>query len=416
MVKINLKTANRNIQGPRKAKKKNALKKKDFQEVTAIGKALRAIGGIGGTYLGGMLGQSAAGSAVGTGLGAAISRWFGQGDYVVTKNSILTSSNDIPMMHKTNQCVTVRHREFLCDVVGSTAYTIQQKFPINPGMSQTFPWLCALAQNFQEYTLTGMVFHYVPTSGDAIASTNNALGSVMLVTNYRSTAAAPGTKSQLLNEYFSSDSKPSDAFAHPIECDPKENPYNVQYVRTGVVPAGEDPKTYDLGTTFLATTGMQAAVTVGELWVTYEVELRKPKASAASTFNQSFENIDMSITDNTSAAVACNGSPHNTLGCVFSTYGNNQLAITVPAGVVGPFRVLVTGTSTSQSSLLTPSVNNGTLVNDAELLNNNSSGVYIGCFAFTPTDMSLPVTAYFKTTTWVTSNYFTVVVVPISSV
>jgi len=84
--------------------------------------------------------------------------------------------------------------------------------------------------------------------------------------------------------------------AHPIECAPKENPFQVQYVRTGSVPAGDNVLLYDMGVTHVAVSGMQADnIVVGDIWVTYEVELSKPIISSnvtsagyyAEYFNQS---------------------------------------------------------------------------------------------------------------------------------
>jgi hypothetical protein len=265
---------------------KNPTKKVE-KEISILGKAFRGLGQLGGSALGNFIGQSEAGGHAGKSLGASISKWLGSGDYTVTKNSLVNqvSSGSIPMMHNTGQSITVRHREYIADVKTGPvtgAFNIGNSFVLNPGLEQSFPWLCTIAQQYQEYSWKGIVFHYVSTSGSSVGSTTTSLGSVMLHTDYRVTAPQPISKVELLNEYFASDAKPSENFVHPIECDPKENPYNVQYVRTGAVPAGEDPKTYDLGVVTVATAGGQAAnVTVGELWVTYEIELKKPQVSGA---------------------------------------------------------------------------------------------------------------------------------------
>jgi hypothetical protein len=99
----------------------------------------------------------------------------------------------------------------------------------------------------------------------------------MLTTSYRSNDAPPASKIELLNEYCSTEAVPSETFVHPVECDPKENPFNVQYVRSGDVPTGDSRLLYDLGITYLCTSGQQANDTVlGDLYVTYEIELKKP--------------------------------------------------------------------------------------------------------------------------------------------
>lgn len=275
---------------PRKRKPKNVSQ----NEVTRLGGALRALGSIGGGALGNMVGMGAAGSDAGHSLGASLSKWLGSGDYELAKNSVVSRlSAGVPMMHNSGQSVTIRHKEFIGDVLSGTGtptiFDTAFTLPLNPGLETSFPWLSSIAQQYQEYSWKGLIFHYVPTSGESVASTNTALGTVMMSTNYRATDPAFVNKQQVLNEYFSSDAKPSESFCHPIECDPKENPYNIHYVRSSGVPAGEDQKTYDLGVMRLNTVGNPApGITLGELWCTYEVELKKPKPSG-------FDSIDSGI-------------------------------------------------------------------------------------------------------------------------
>jgi len=251
------------------------------QELTRLGAALRALGGLGGGAVGSLIGMPGGGSSAGTSLGAALSRWLGSGDYSVNNNTVLNrtlrGSDSIPAMHKDGQTVVVRHKEFVTEVRSSTSFKVLNSYELNPGRHETFPWLAAIAGNFQEYKIRGLVWHYVPTSGTAVSGTNAALGSVMLQTSYRANDTAPTTKAEFLNEYWSSEAVPSDAFAHPIECDPKENPFNIQYVRSDKVPDGDSILMYDLGVTHLAVSGQQVNdVVLGDLWCTYEVELKKP--------------------------------------------------------------------------------------------------------------------------------------------
>lgn len=243
---------------------------------TLLGQALRSAGGFGGTALGGIVGMPATGGALGSSLGAALSKWLGSGDYEVTSNSVLgKTSPEIPFMHTDGQTVTIRHKEFIGTVTGSTGFTVNHALILNPGMSATFPWLSRIANSFQQYVVKGAVFHYIPTSGNAINSTNPAIGSVMIQTTYRSNDSSPLSKTEMLNEYWASEGPPNETLAHPIECNPSENPFRVQYIRsTGT--GTESPLMYDLGKTFIATSGMPAAHPVGDLWLTYEIELRKP--------------------------------------------------------------------------------------------------------------------------------------------
>lgn len=257
---------------------KKATKKKE-KPMGLLGYALRGLGGLGGAAIGGLVGAPSIGSSVGSSFGGAISKWLGAGDYTVARNTIIQrASANIPMMHNTGQSITVRHREFVGTINGSTGFQVQKSYTINPGVAATFPWLATIASRFQEYEFKGLVFHYVPTSGTFNGS-SAALGAVMIQTTYRSTDTPPNNKLEMLNEYCSNETVPFDTMVHPIECDPKENPFSVHYVRSGPIPSGE-PLMYDVGTTFVATQGMSTTDVVGDLWVTYEVELKKPLVSS----------------------------------------------------------------------------------------------------------------------------------------
>lgn len=271
---------NKRMRNPRKSKvvivaRKGSNKTKKSNEVGLLGRALRNLGALGGGAVGGLFGAPTAGASTGHGLGAAVSKWLGAGDYEVARNSIVQrASNNIPMMHKTNQSVIIRHREFVAPITGSTAFAVQGAYTLNPGLAATFPWLAPIASRFQEYEFKGVVYHYVPTSGTFNGSTA-ALGSVMMQTTYRATDTSPTDKAEMMNEYWACEVVPYDTMAHPIECDPKENPFAVHYVRTAGIPSGE-PLMYDMAKTFIATQGMADNSVVGDLWVTYEVELKKP--------------------------------------------------------------------------------------------------------------------------------------------
>jgi len=275
-------------------------------------------------------------------LGATISKWLGSGDYTLSCNSLVTkaASSSVPMMHKSGQTVVIRHREYIKDVYSGngtpTTFYTDFRNGINPGLGSVFPWLSTVAQQFQEYTFRGLVFHFISTSGQSVASTNTALGNVMMATQYRFTDNAFTNKVALLNEYYSTDSKPSECFCHPIECDPKENPYNIHYVRTSGLPVGADYALYDIGNFTFATQGMPSSkINLGELWCTYEIELRKP-------VEVGFRQTD---TINTHYYCATSVSTTNPFGTAFTslydtigvTITNNT--ITFPLNVAGTFLV-----------------------------------------------------------------------------
>jgi len=183
----------------------------------------------------------------------------------------------------------ITHKEYITDVVSSTASNTSLTlgtnlfgFPIQPASSTTFPWLATIASGYQEYRLLGMVFEFKSTCGSAVSSTNNAMGSVLMSTQYRAAAPVFINKQQMDNEQYSVDIVPWTNGCHFIECAPHLSPLTTQYIRTGNVP-GESLELFDIGTFYLATCGQQAAgVVLGELWCSYQVELLKPQLPKAS--------------------------------------------------------------------------------------------------------------------------------------
>nr|WRQ65659.1 structural protein [Tolivirales sp.] len=325
------------VTGKAKPTKKRSKK---TNEITAVGHALRYLGGLGGGAAGSYFGNEGLGQMAGTGLGALISKWLGQGSYRVSQNSLVQSargSGTIPMMHSVAQSVVVRHREYLTPIKGSVAFSAARFFPLQPGDATTFPWLSGLAIKYQQYKIRGMVFHYVPTSGFAVSGTNPALGSVMIQTTYRAGDTPPTSKVEMLNEYWASEASPADPFCHPIECSPKENPFNVHYVRNAPIPDQNSLPLYDIGKTFVATQGMQADnQIVGDLWVTYEIEFSKPQIASNLVLNA--ESGSVYVLAPLPASVF---GTVDTVATGALPFTINTRTITFPTGQLGRFLVVV---------------------------------------------------------------------------
>lgn len=259
----------------------------------------RAAGGIIGTALGGLAGNPAAGgmigSAVGHGAHALMKTVTGYGDYTVSKNSLVYNRDAVPEFSGNARCTIVSHREFVGDVVGSTNFNINT-YTINPANSALFPWLSGIAENYEEYVLQGLLFEFKTTCGNSVGSTNTALGTVVMATQYNSLAQPFINKQQMENYEFCQSIVPSDSALHAVECDPKltanQGLFYVQNSNASSLNA--DPRMYNIGKFSIATIGMQAANTVGELWVTYKICLLKPRLGAniagADHYNIDFDN------------------------------------------------------------------------------------------------------------------------------
>jgi len=227
---------------------------------------------------------------VGSSLATSGANWLsdvlGMGDYKIESNS-LVGAQGVPKFQTSKHSTRITHREYLGDIQGSIGFALQS-FAVNPGQETTFPWLSNLAYAYQQYKLHGMLFEYVSTCGDAIASNNNSLGTVIMATQYNAGLPNFLNKAEMDQYEYTCSSKPSSSLIHPVECDPALNPLQHLYVRSGTVPVGSDIRLFDLGTFQIATSGMQAAVTIGELWVTYDVEFFKPRIQPGGAYPGQF--------------------------------------------------------------------------------------------------------------------------------
>lgn len=224
--------------------------------------------------LGGMLGRGA---------GSLIKSITGFGDYEVKENSLMIpEANDPPMVvNSANKSVIIRHREYIDDIVSSPvagAFSIQN-FYINPGDRVSFPWLSQIADSFEHYRIRGLVYEFRTMSADALNSVNTSLGQVIMATSYNSALANFSNKYEMENYEYGCSTKPSASMMHPVECAKNQTVLGDLYVRPSIaVPDGSDRRLYDFGNFQIATNGLQGtSVNCGELWVTYEIELFKPK-------------------------------------------------------------------------------------------------------------------------------------------
>jgi hypothetical protein len=248
------------------------------------------VGGLAGGIAGGTAGMAGGplsavglglkGAAVGSSLGARLSKAVGFGDYVINSNTLLGSDN-VPEVRNTNAGMIVRHREFIGDIAPSIDFQ-SQTFSINPGISSSFPWLAQIATAFEEYKLRGMIYEFKTMSSDSIlsAGASTALGSVIMATQYNAINPPFIDKKSMENYQFASSTKPSESLMHPIECAHEMTAVDHHYVRStpSLLSTGGDKRLYDIGNFQIATVGMQNTTgTIGELWVTYEIEFLKPK-------------------------------------------------------------------------------------------------------------------------------------------
>lgn len=240
----------------------------------------------GGSALGSVIGGPV-GSMLGTKAGDWIANLVGAGAYKQSEIKYNTSfarlpeasvlHSATPAMHVIGSNIRVAHREYIGEVISSsTANTFKvEKYAINPALRSTFPWLSPIAQQYEAYKMHGIIFEFRSNSGNALNSTNTALGSVVMGASYRSSSITPTNKQQIFNYEWANETVPSKDMIMGIECDPSSLAYK-QYFNRGndAIPEDDSINMYDMANLYVATSGCQGtSVVLGSLYCSYDVEL-----------------------------------------------------------------------------------------------------------------------------------------------
>lgn len=209
--------------------------------------------------------------------------FFGSGYYELVSNSLVdgggkVSSDNIRIVPAGNREVRIMYREYLGDVTAAAMGVFNvQSYTINPGLPQTFPWLSNISSSFDQYTLNGCLFEFKTTSSDY--TSNQALGSVIMATEYDVVDGPYTNKTDMLNSAYAQEAKPSISALHGIECAINDTPTTVKFTRDDslVLPSSYDARDYDWGIFCIATQGgtQTADVTVGSLYIHYDITFRK---------------------------------------------------------------------------------------------------------------------------------------------
>jgi len=220
--------------------------------------------------------------------GESLAKFFGHGDYTLKSNSLMMSQHSgstVPKFSSNGKRGTrIVERELLMDLrsgptvlSGSTTFD-NRSFRINPTDRNTFPWLNTIANQFDQWEPHGIVFEFISTSS-SYNGTSQALGAVIMSTDYDPTDAPYTSKPQMENADYSCSTRPAENLMHGIECEPRERPTPILYTSSTTVPFAT------LGNFQVATQGCSTAgVTLGELWVSYDITFYKKQVfSLANT-------------------------------------------------------------------------------------------------------------------------------------
>lgn len=170
----------------------------------------------------------------------------------------------------------VRNSELITSISGSMALS-SKSYPLNPGLSVTFPWLSEIACQFQHYRFHSLRFRYVTRTG------TSEKGSIILSPEYNPEDMAPTTEGEASNT--------QDAVEDVIwkdlicELDPSSMFPLGSRKLIRVNNIAKDLNLYDCGNMHVVTTGEDSSDEIGKLWVDYDVELFVPQSTRNDTFH-----------------------------------------------------------------------------------------------------------------------------------
>lgn len=318
-----------------------------------------------GAYSLGKLSRTAAGKNIGRALIKRAANmisgrgmYTGRGSYV--GNSLMGSTPPQVITSAIDEtgAVTVSKLEFLSEIYGppsGDAFNVQ-KFELNPGLENTFPWLSQVAQNYEEYEFVQLVFSYRSTVTDIGSSTTGQCGTVIMATVYDPSSAVFTDKTAMMGYDGSMSSKTTENMVHGVECDPnKLSGSPGKYIRSFSIGSNKDLKDYDHGLFQLAIANSPTAyanTSIGELWVSYTVKLRKPKFFASRGLNVS---RDVFVSNGSESVTylfggtptILSGASNNIRGKLDYASGSQLLRYTFPAQFAGvvEFVLRIEGTS-----------------------------------------------------------------------
>lgn len=259
---------------------------------------------------------SSIGHSIGSVLGGAIGNWaqkgisslIGRGDYAeeheqsgldVESNSIVQpmTASQVPIFSTPEHlhgAVRVQHREYLRDILTGEALGNLISLRINPTNQFLFPWLRTTAQSFEQWLPLGIVFEFVSTAGNAFSGGAANLGDVNFATLYDVAASPLNTKSEILNHFYSTSAATSQNLMHAVECAPGDTPCMPRYINSGN-PTPTDPRLNDLGILYILTSGSQSQYTAGQLWVTYDIILLKPRLASGVNIDPYYTALEVTV-------------------------------------------------------------------------------------------------------------------------
>lgn len=244
--------------------------------------------------------------------------------------------------------LVVRHREYIGDVLSSTVFAVQ-KYDLNPGLDQVFPWLSRIAGQYESYLIESFKLIYEPQCATTTP------GTVMVAIDYDAVDNSPTSKAQVM-AYESAVRSPAWS-----ACIFHSNPADLHKRKTYFVRSGSTSvttrNTYDTGSIYICRQGQAGVGTpIGELYVEYAVRLMTPQMgdvfSGGALYRTWFGASNTSPFGTTNGNVSTVTSSIGTTSSVTTVTFNQQFSGLLDLSVIGTGLTTPTLTGTGERTLI----------------------------------------------------------------
>jgi hypothetical protein len=203
-------------------------------------------------------------------------------DIIVMKEPVsrsITIKNSKPKINNKSN-LTVTHKELLLNVNTTVGFTTLSQI-INPGNSQTFPWLSGVAGNFQKYKFRNLEFIWIPSCATSVP------GNVIVAMDYDANNEVPS--SQFAMSGYEDEKSGNFYSQFNLKCKNINLNKSKQFLVTQELNPKGDLTNYHLGIVYVGTiNGPVTQIIGGQLWVQYTVELINPTMQPSYTFNNQY--------------------------------------------------------------------------------------------------------------------------------
>lgn len=209
-------------------------------------------------------------------------------------------------------------------------------FPINPGLSASFPWLSVQAAQWQQYRFHRLAVRYVTKSP------SSATGTVIISPEYNPQDPPPTTEQQAEN---TQDATSDSVYVHnstKLDVSAMFALGPRKQVRAANVGAALG--LYDCATVYLCTSGQANTSAVGDFWFDYDIEFFVPENSPAVAAGAPFIATPTSVLSWTTPTSFTSGNATSQTGVSTASAGISggsdglNLALTFSAGAFTPPR------------------------------------------------------------------------------